>query len=473
MSDRDPSALRIANASGFWGDSPAAAARLVAVEPDLDYLTLDYLAELSLSIMAIVREKEPSAGYARDFVEVVRSLVPFYQRGGKTRIVTNAGGLDPESCAQAVAAELTRAGLTRLRVAVVTGDNVLPSLKSGGPDLAGHHRPSHRPEADPASFANLETGAPLSSVAERLVTANAYVGAAAIADALRAGADIVITGRTADPSLTVAPCLAHFSWQPHDYNRIAGATVAGHLIECGPQACGGFSTDWLALPDSAEIGFPIAEISADGSCALTKTRGSGGAVTVSTVKEQLLYEIGDPGNYLSPDATVSFLTLRVEAAGADRVRLAGATGRPPPDDYKVSATYRDGYKAHGLLTVFGHDAVKKARHAGEGLLRKLAARGDAFRETLIECLGTGASVRGLASRMSDTHLVETVLRVSVAADTKAPVERFTKEIAPLITAGPQGITGYATGRPKVLPIFGYWPCLINRRLVKLKTTLLN
>lgn len=290
---------------------------------------------------------------------------------------------------------------------------------------------------------------------------------------LRAGADIVITGRTADPSLTVAPCLAHFGWKPTDYDRIAGATVAGHLIECGTQVCGGFSTDWLTLPHSDEIGFPIAEISADGSCVITKARASGGAVTLQTVKEQLLYEIGDPGNYLSPDAAVSFLALRLEEAAADRVRITGATGRPPPENYKVSATYRDGYRAHGLLTVFGHDAVKKARHAGEGLLRKLAARGCDFRETLVECLGTGASVRGLASRMSDTHLVETVLRVSVAADTKAPVERFTKEIAPLITSGPQGVTGYATGRPKVLPIFGYWPCLIDRRLVKSKISLLN
>jgi hypothetical protein len=199
---------------------------------------------------------------------------------------------------------------------------------------------------------------------------------------------------------------------------------------------------------------------------VTKAANTGGAVTVQTVKEQLLYEIGDPKNYLSPDATVSFLTLAVSALGPDRVQVSGASGRPPPNSFKVSATYRDGFKAHGQLTVFGHDAVKKARHAGEALMRKLADQGCEFRETLIECLGTGASVRGIASRMSDTHLVETVLRVSVAADEREPVERFTKEIAPLVTWGPQGITGYATGRPKVLPVFGYWPCLIARDRVK-------
>jgi len=475
------SPLKIANASAFWGDQPDAAARLVAAQPDLDFLTLDYLAEVSLSIMAIVRAKNPDTGYARDFVEVLRSLVPFYQAGGKTKIVTNAGGLDPLACARACAEVLRAANLPHLRLAVVTGDDVLPLMRSnvGGalrPDstsvreTSGHKAP---PTTDPEkchpmgdTFSNLETAAALSSIAGRLVTANAYLGAAPIADALRAGADIVITGRVADPSLTVGPCLAHFGWAATDYDHLAGATVAGHLIECGTQVCGGFSTDWLDLPDPHNIGFPIAEISADGSCVITKSAGTGGAVTIQTVKEQLLYEIGDPANYLSPDATVSFLTIQLERFADNRVRVSGASGRPPPPTYKVSATYRDGYKAHGQLTVFGHDAVKKARHAGDALLRRLADRGDVFRETLIECLGTGASVRGIVSRMSDTHLVETVLRISVAADTKEPVERFTKEIAPLVTCGPQGVTGYASGRSKVLPIFGYWPCLIDRSLVK-------
>jgi hypothetical protein len=437
--------LTIANASAFWGDQPDAAARLVSAQPDLGYLTLDYLAEVSLSIMAIARAKDPRAGYARDFVDVIRSLVPFYQRGGRTKIVTNAGGLDPAACAQAVHAELADADLGRLRVAFVTGDDVLESLRR-----------------TPERFSNLETNAPLPSIVERLVAANAYLGAAAIAEALGAGADIVITGRVADPSLTVGPCLAHFTWSTEDFDRIAGATIAGHLIECGTQVCGGFSTDWLDLPGGHDIGFPIVEISEDGSCVVAKPAGTGGSITLPTVKEQLLYEMGDPGSYLSPDATVSLLTIRVDQQGIDRVRISGATGRPPPPDYKVSASYRDGYKAHGQLTLFGHDAVKKARHAGEGLLKRLTARGSEFRETLVECLGTGASVRGIASRMSDTQLVETVLRIGVAAGTREPVERFTKEIASLVTSGPQGTTGYATGRPKVLPIFGYWPCLIAR-----------
>ena len=466
------SPLKIANASGFWGDQPDAAARLVAAQPDLDFLTLDYLAEVSLSIMAIIRAKDPRAGYARDFVDVLRSLVPFYEAGGKTKIVTNAGGLDPASCARACQEVLKAAELSHLKVFIVTGDDVLPLLRpftAVTPPGAFHvirENASGRGDPSVGVFSNLESGAPLSSVATRLVTANAYLGSEPIAEALRAGADIVITGRIADPSLTVGPCLAHFGWKSTDYHRLAGATVAGHLIECGTQVTGGFSTDWIDVPDNHDIGFPIVEVSDDGTCVVTKPAGSGGAVTVPIVKEQLLYEIGDPGNYLSPDVTVSFLTLRVEAAGENRVRVSGATGRAPTDSYKVSATFRDGYKAHGMITVFGHDAVRKARHAGVGILRRLQERGCVFRETLIECLGTGASVRGIVSRMSDTHLVETVLRVSVAADTKEPVERFTKEIAPLVTCGPQGVTGYATGRPKVLPIFGYWPTFISKSLVK-------
>ncbi len=441
--------LKIANASGFWGDQPGAAARLVTQQPDLDFLTLDYLAEVSLSIMAITRAKDPTTGYARDFVEVVQSLVKFWQGGGRTRIVTNAGGLDPEACAAAVQAELVRAGLTNLKVAVVAGDDVLVAVRDGG-----------------RQFDNLETGAELTAVVERLVTANAYLGAEGITAALKAGAHIVITGRVADPSLTVGPCCAHFGWAVTDYDRLAGATVAGHLIECGTQACGGFSTDWLELPGMHAIGFPIAEIAADGSCVLTKPAGTGGAVTVPTVKEQLLYEIGDPGNYLSPDVTVSFLTLCMEQIGADRVRISGATGRPPSPTYKVSATYRHGYKAHGMLTIFGEQAVIKARCAGEGMLQRLQEAGCVYRETLIECLGTGASAGGIGRRVSEAELNETVLRVSVAADTQEPVRRFTREIAPLVTCGPQGVTGYASGRPKVLPVFGYWPCLIPRVAVK-------
>lgn len=443
--------LKVANAAGFWGDQPGAARRLLELQPDLDVLTLDYLAELSLSIMAIQRQTDPDAGFARDFLDVLGQAVPFWREGRTFRIVTNAGGLDPRGCARACRRLLDEAGVGRLRIGVVTGDDVLAQVA-----------------ARPERFPNLETGEPLAPHAARLVSANAYIGAEALSSALRQGADIVIAGRVADPSLTVAACAAHFGWAADDYGPLAGATIAGHLIECGTQACGGFSTDWLELPDPSAIGFPVAEVSADGRCVLGKPPGTGGSIGLPQVKEQLLYEIGDPGAYLSPDVTVSLLGLRLTQTGPDRVEIQGALGRPPPPALKVSAAYRDGFKAHGQLTVFGHDAVRKARHAGDALLRRLAAAGVRFRETLVECLGTGAAARGIASRMSDVDLVETVLRVSVAADEAAPVKAFARELASLVTSGPQGVTGYAAGRPKVLPIFGYWPCLIDREAVPVK-----
>jgi hypothetical protein len=446
-----PRPLRLANASGFWGDQPEAAARIVAAVPDLDVLTLDYLAEVSMSILAIQRERDPAAGYARDFLGVIDSLVPHWRAGRDFAVVTNAGGLAPAACAAAVRERLRAGGLDRWRVAAVTGDDVLPLLREA---------------TDPAAFPNLETGAPLAAVRERLVTANAYTGAAPIAAALRAGARVIVTGRTADPSLTVGPCLAHFGWASDDWDRLAGATVAGHLIECGTQCCGGFSTDWLELPRPEAIGFPVIEVAADGSSVVSKPTGTGGAVTLATVKEQLLYEIGDPGRYLSPDVTVSFLTLRLTAEGPDRVRVAGATGGPPPETLKVSATFRDGWRAHGQVTIFGRHAVRKARRAGEAVFARLAAAGYVFSDRLVECLGTGASVRGVATRTQDIDLLETVLRLSVRDPRREAVERFTREIAPLVTSGPQGVTGYAHGRPSPLPVFGYWPTLVPRPVVR-------
>ncbi len=470
-----PSVLKVANACAFWGDQPDAAQRLVAEQPDIDYLTLDYLAEVSLSIMAIQRGKDPTAGYARDFLDVLRSLAPFWLAGGRTKLVTNAGGLDPIACGRAARDLLDGARLKHLRIAVIVGDDVLAHLNDAvrfGSKEPVSNRPQTATSAE-SRFDNLETGAALETIASRLVTANAYVGAAPIANALQAGADIVITGRVADPSLTVGPCVAHFRWSHVDYDRLAGATVAGHLIECGTQVCGGFSTDWLDLPVRDDIGFPVAEISSDGSCVITKPAGTGGAVNVQSVKEQLLYEIGDPAKYLSPDATVSFLSLVVQQLGPDRVRVTGASGGPPPSTLKVSATYRDGYKAHGMLTVFGSNASAKARRAGEAVLQKLSRRGCVFRETLIECLGSGASVAGVVHRPHANDAIEIVLRISVAAETREPVELFAREFAPLVTCGPQGVTGYATGRPKVLPVFGYWPCLIERDRVSPQATWLH
>ena len=488
------SVVRIGNAQGFWGDRGSAAAELLAREPDLDYLTLDYLAEVSLSIMAVQRDRDPNAGYARDFVEVVRSLANYFQSGGRCRIVTNAGGLNPQGCAAACVAALAQAGCPSMSIAVVSGDDVLEILREiadpkSGPDSVllplgeGGRRPDEKsnnvrlPHPDPlpkgegektdpsSRFANLDSGQPLSSVRDRLVTANAYVGAAPIIEALRLGADIVITGRIADPSLTVAPCVHHFGWSPTDWDRLAGATVAGHLIECGAQVTGGISTDWLELPDAADLSFPIVEVADDGSCIVTKPANTGGCVDERTVKEQLVYEIGNPDEYLSPDVTVSFQSLTVQDLGDDRVRVSGARGRPAPATLKVSATYRDGFRAAGTLTIFGRNAVTKARRAGEIVLQRVRNTGFELRDSFIECLGTGASVPAVPSTIDESQFLETVLRIAVEADDRSAVECFARELMPLVTAGPQGTTGYAEGRPHPHPVFRYWPCLIARNLV--------
>lgn len=441
------SIVRIANAQGFWGDDVDAPARVVAQAPDLDYVTLDYLAEVSMSIMAAQRQKDPSLGYARDFVDVVRDLVPHWSAGGRVRIVSNAGGLNPRGCADACAAVLRDAGLERLRIGVVTGDDVLATLTSQPEDEA---------------YRNLESGDSLTLMHERIVTANAYIGADAIVQCLAQGADIVITGRVADPSLVVGPAMFHHGWSATDYDRIAGATVAGHIIECGRQACGGIATNWLDMPDPANMGFPIVEIAGDGSCVVTKPPKTGGRVTVETVKEQLLYELGDPAHYLSPDALVSFLNLRLNPVDWDRVEVTGAAGCAPPDTYKVSATYRDGYTATGMLTVFGRHAVEKARRCGEILIERVRTAGYDLERTHIECLGATDVAPGV---FASNERLEVVLRVTAADARREAVERFTKEFAPLVTSGPQGVTGYATGRAKVRPVFGYWPCLIPRERV--------
>ncbi len=451
--------IRIGNSQGFWGDRADAAAEMLALEPDLDYLTSDYLAEVSLSILALQRDRDPTLGYARDFVEVVRSLVPYWRSGGRCRLITNAGGLNPAGCARACAEVLREAGVGSMPIGVVEGDDVLAILRD--------------PTRSSKRFSNLDSGRPISDIADRLVTANAYLGASGIAEGLAQGARIVITGRVADPSLTVAPCLHEFGWRSDEHDRIAGATVAGHLIECGTQVTGGISTDWLSIPDPAHIGFPIVEVDPEGACLVTKPRGTGGVVNTRTVTEQLLYEIGDPDNYLSPDVTVSFLGLRVEDLGHDRVAVRGARGRPAPPTYKVSATFRDGFRAQGMLTIFGRDAEAKARRCGEIVLDRVREAGHTLREATVECLGSGDVAPGIPGLMDRSKLMEVVLRIAVADGSKDAVERFSRELMPLITAGPPGTTGYAEGRPKVHAIFRYWPCLIDRGLAEPRVSLIS
>lgn len=451
--------IRVGNAQAFWGDRPSAASELLAQQPDLDYLTMDYLAEVSMSILAVQRERDPAAGYPRDFVDVVRSLVDYWAAGGQCRLIVNAGGLNPIACAEACRQVLEKGGCPSLKIGIVSGDGVLPLLQHA----EGHER----------EYRNLDDLRDLSTVQERLITANAYLGCQGIVDALRQGAHLVITGRVADPSMVVAACVHAFHWEMDDWQRLAGGTVAGHLLECGTQVSGGISTDWLSIPEPAAIGFPIAEIDAEGRCTITKSDVSGGRVTEETVKEQLVYEIGDPSAYLSPDVTVSFLELQVKEVAENRVHVSGAVGRPRSDFIKVSATYRDGYRAAGMLTIFGPHASEKAMRSGKSILERLARMGWTYRDQLVECLGSGGSIPLPPGTLPDSESFESILRIAVESESKDAVEAFSRELMSLVTAGAQGTTGYAEGRPRVHPVVRYWPCLVAAEQTRATVQLLE
>lgn len=440
--------IRIGNGCGFWGDNIDAPVRLVEGSK-LDYLTLEYLAELTMSILARQRQKDAQAGFATDFLEVLQSLVPFLHAQPHLKIITNAGGMNPATCAEAARDLLQQAGLGTKRIGVVSGDDLAPRLDellSSGQALA-----------------HMDTGVPLHTVRERVVAANAYLGSAPIAEALRQGADIVITGRVADACLTVAPALFEFGWHAHDWDRIAGATLAGHLIECGAQVSGGLWTNWRDVGDYAAIGYPFVDLRSDGSFVVSKPRGSSGAVNLETVAEQMLYEVGDPAAYLTPDVIADFTSVVFQQIDVDQVAASPARGGPAPSQYKVSIAYRSGYTATGTLSFFGKEAAEKARLSGEIILRKLQLAGITFADHLIEVIGAGSVVPG-HGRPGSAPL-ETLLRLSVYDPRRAVVERFTKEFAPLVTAGLPGTSGYTTGRPTVREVYAYWPALIDRSAV--------
>jgi hypothetical protein len=446
--------VRIGNGCGFWGDNLDAPV-LLAEKGELDYLTLEYLAELTMSILALQKQRDPRAGFASDFLDALPRLAPELARRPGLKVVTNAGGMNPAGCAARARAILDQAGLTGRKVGVVEGDDLLPRLDEL---LAAGH-----------ALAHLDTGEPLAGVRGRVVSANAYLGAQPIALALERGAGVVITGRVADASLTVGPAAFEHGWAWDDWDRLAAASVAGHLIECGAQATGGLWCNWQQA-DLGEVGYPVAAVAADGSFTISKPPGTGGAVNVETVSEQLLYEVGDPSAYLTPDVTADFTSVALREAGPDVVAVTGARGRPAPDRYKVSIAYRDGWAAAGTLVIAGPAAGEKARRCGEVVLARLDRAGARPEHHLVECLGAGDSLPGV---LPEADPPEVVLRVAVRDSRKAVVERFSRELAPLVTSGPPGVTGYTTGRPAVREVFAYWPALIDRRAVEARVTLIE
>jgi hypothetical protein len=440
--------VRIGNGCGFWGDNVDAPI-LLGESGRLDYLTLEYLAELTMSILALQKQRDPEAGFATDFLDVLDRLVPTMKAQPGLAIVTNAGGMNPAACASRARAILNKAGLADRAVAVVSGDDLMPRLDAL---MAEGH-----------ALANLDTGEPLTAVRERVVSANAYLGARPIAEALQLGAAVVVTGRVADASLTLGPAVHELGWSWDDWDRLCAGTVAGHLIECGAQATGGLWCNWQEAPDLANVGYPIAEIEEDGRFRLTKPDGSGGAVNRETAAEQLLYEVGDPAAYLTPDVTADFTSVTLAATGRDVVEVRGARGKPATDTYKVSISYRDGFMASGTLVVAGPDAEWKGRLCGNVILERLRRAGVELQHANVECLGAGACVPGVLAVAVPPP--EVVLRVTVRDPRHSAVERFTKEFAPLVTAGPPGVTGYTRGRPRVREVFAYWPALIAKSAV--------
>ncbi|HPK65985.1 MAG TPA: DUF1446 domain-containing protein [Thermoanaerobaculia bacterium] len=443
--------VRIANGQGFWGDNVDEPLRLLEGGP-IDYLGMDYLAEVTLSIMMRQKLKNPAAGYATDFLDFARRALPLLVAKG-VKVVTNAGGLNPRACRERVFEIARSLGLSGLKVGVVEGDDLLarlPALVAAGHELK-----------------NMDSGAPLAPLLDRVTSANAYLGARPVAEALAGGAQIVLCGRVTDTALALGPLVHEFGWAADDWDRLAAGTVAGHILECGAQSTGGNFTRFWEVPDLWNVGYPIAEVAADGSFTVTKHPGTGGLVTVDTVAEQLVYEMGDPTTYITPDVVADFTTIRLAPAGADRVAVAGVRGRPQTPFLKVSASYLDGYKAAGQVTVSGPRAVEKARLAAEIVWKRLERAGVLFPESArqVELLGAGAVLPGILT--ADAAAVpEVVLRLAVRDGDRARVDRFGKEIAPLVTAGPPGVTGFAGGRPKAQEVVAYWPALLAREEVE-------
>ena len=449
--------IRIASGQGFWGDL-IDAPYLQVTKGDVDYLVMDYLAEVTMSILQKQKNKNPELGYAKDIPPLMERILPVCVEK-KIKVITNGGGVNPEGCANAII-EIAKKLNLQIKVAVVLGDNIKDNIeeiiKSG------------------CELNNMETGESVNIVKDKLLSANVYFGAFPIVEALDNGADIVITGRTTDTGLTLAPMIHEFGWKKDDYNLLSAGTVAGHILECGGQASGGnLLADWESVDNLAEIGFPIAEAYPNGEVVVTKHENLGGKVSFETVSEQLLYEIGDPKNYITPDCVADFTSIKLEDLGNNKVRVYNVTGFKETDSYKVSCSYQSGFSAVGNLTYSWPQAVTKAKAADKILRKRLENLNLNFEEIRTEIVGYDSCHGPLSKKINEDDINEVVLRIAVRSQDYKSVERFGKEIAPLILTGPPSVTGFAGGRPRPSDVVAYWPALIPKNLVEPKVKILE
>lgn len=450
--------IRIASGQGFWGDWAEAPLRQVQGGP-IDYLMMDYLAEVTMSIMQKQRSRDPTRGYARDFVPLMRGLLPDLVTRG-IRVTANAGGVNPTACASAVIEEARELGLAgKVRIGVVSGDDILDRLDQL---MESGHK-----------LQNMDTGESLDTVRDQVQSANVYLGAWPVVRALEDGAQVVITGRVTDTGLTLGPMIHEFGWPTDAWDLLAAGTVAGHIIECGAQCSGGNCMyGWERITGLENPGYPIIEAEPDGTFVVTKHEGTGGRVSIQSVTEQLVYEMGNPTEYITPDAIADFTSIKLKGAGKDRVLVYGIRGRPATDKLKVSISYFYGYKAVGTLVYGWPDALKKAKRADKILRARLERMGLEFEEILTEFVGVDAT-HGRLAGPPDPNIAEVQLRIGVRAQKREPVELFSREIAPLILNGPPSVTGFAGGRPKVEAVVAYWPALIATEEIHPKVTILN
>lgn len=450
---------RIAGAAGFWGDRDDALLDQVR-HGAVDAVMLDYLAEVTMSILRRQLERDQKAGWARDFVTALAPALPIVHERG-IRVVTNAGGMNPRAAAEAVL-ELARGlGIGDLCVGIVSGDDLggrLDELFARG-----------------VSVEHLDTGQPLAPLRQRVLSANAYLGADPIAEAIRRGAQIVITGRTTDSALALGPLLAHYGWAPDDWGRRAAGVVAGHLLECGGQASGGnFCGGWQDVPDLERLGYPIAEVEPGGDFVLTKHAALGGLINPAVVKEQLLYELGDPRAYVTPDCIADFTSIALEDLGGDRVRVSGVRGRPSPDSLKVSICVMGGYRCVATLTFVWPDAERRARETARILLARCELRGIELEAHAVDLIGI-SSAHGRLATLPAAEPPEVLLRVAVRTRDRKQAERFAREVPPLMLDGMPGVApgpGLG-GRPDVQPIVDFWPAAVPRSEVEAKVEVLG